>query len=256
MIWWTILIVIGFFAVHLFKMARLYLVLMEHKISFGRFILLYIRTTFINLIIPFKLGEVYRVEEIARETKVWQVGLLSVLVDRYFDMTALLCLLVPFDLYYRKALSPITMVLLVVILVVALLYLTIPSGYAYMNRYLIIKKSSVRSMAALKGLDIVKKWYDFTNRLVTGRYAMIVLASLLGWVSEVVTLKALATTCREKFTLGDFASYIEAIFMNGDSAILATYEGITATAFLVLTILGYALYFIIKACKKAGKDKS
>ena len=50
MIWWTILIVIGFFAVHLFKMARLYLVLMEHKISFGRFVLLYIRTTFINLI--------------------------------------------------------------------------------------------------------------------------------------------------------------------------------------------------------------
>jgi len=256
MIWWTILIVLGFLAVHLFKMARLYLVLMEHKISFGRFVLLYIRTTFINLIIPFKLGEVYRVEEIARETKVWQVGLLSVLVDRYFDMTALLCLLVPFDILYRKGLSPITIVLLVVIAAVALLYTAIPTSYAYMNRYLIIKKSSARSMAALKGLDVVKKWYDFTKNLVTGRYAMIVLASLLGWVSEVVTLKALATVSKGNFVLGDFASYIEAIFMNGDSLILATYEGITATAFLLLTILGYVLYGIVKVCKKAGKDKS
>ena len=256
MIWWTILIVVGFLAVHLFKMARLYLVLMEHKISFGRFVLLYIRTTFINLIIPFKLGEVYRVEEIARETKVWQVGLLSVLVDRYFDMTALLCLLVPFDLFYRKALSPITIVLLVVIVVVALLYMAIPSSYAYMNRYLIVKKSSARSMAALRGLDVVKKWYDFTKNLVTGRYALIVLASLLGWISEVITLKALASYKGLTFAFGDFASYIEAIFMNGKSQILTMYTGTTAMAFLGLTIAGYAIYIIVNVCKKAGKDKS
>lgn len=254
--WWILLLVLGFAAVHLFKMARLYLVLMEHKIPFGRFILLYFRTTFINLIIPYKLGEAYRIEEIARETKVWQVGFLSVLVDRYFDMTALLCLLVPFDLFYRKALSPITIVLLAVMVVIALLYLAIPSSYAYMNRYLIVKKSSARSMTALKSLDVVKNWYDFTKNLITGRSALIVFASLLGWISEVVTLKALASCFKGSFALGEFASYIEAIFMNGDSLILATYEGITATAFLVLTIVGYALYFIVKVCKKAGKDKS
>ncbi len=256
MIWWTILIVLGFLAVHLFKMARLYLVLMEHKISFGRFLLLYIRTTFINLIIPFKLGELYRVEEIARETKVWQVGLLSVLVDRYFDMTALLLLLLPFDMFFRKELSPITAVLLVLIAVVALLYLAIPSSYAYMNRYLIMKKSSARSLAALRGLDVVKKWYDFTKNLITGRSALIVVASLLGWASEVVTLKALASYKGLAFSLGDFASYIEAIFMNGNSQILTMYTGTTAVTFLVLTVLGYALSIIIKVCGKAGKDKS
>lgn len=256
MIWWTILIVIGFFAVHLFKMARLYLVLMEHKISFGRFILLYIRTTFINLIIPFKLGEVYRVEEIARETKVWQVGLLSVLVDRYFDMTALLLVLLPFDIFFRKALSPITVILLVLIAVVALIYLAIPSSYAYMNRYLIMKKSSVRSLAALRGLDVVKKWYDFTKNLITGRSALIVLMSLLGWVSEAVTLKALASYKGLSFALGDFASYIEAIFMNGNSQILTMYTGTTAVAFFVLTILGYMISIVVNVCRKAGKDKS
>lgn len=256
MVWWMLLIVLGFVAVHLFKMARLYLVLMEHKISFGRFILLYFRTTFINLIIPFKIGEVYRVEEIARETKVWQVGLLSVLVDRYFDMTALLLLLIPFDLFFRKALSPITAVLLVVIAIVALLYMAIPASYAYMNRYLIMKKSSARSMAALRGLDVVKKWYDFTKNLITGRSALIVFASLLGWVSEVVTLKALASVGKGTFALSDFASYIEAIFMNGDSLILTTYEGITAAVFFVLTVLGYVLNILVKVCKKAGKDNT
>ncbi len=254
--WWILLLVLGFLAVHVFKMARLYLVLMEHKISFGRFVLLYIRTTFLNLIIPFKLGELYRVEEIARETKVWQVGVLSVLVDRYFDLTALLFLLIPFDLLFRKTLSPITMVLLAIIVCVALLYTAVPKSYGYLNRYLIMKRSSARSMAALKGLDIVKKWYDFTNKLITGRSALIVLASLLGWGSEVVTLKALASYKGFSFALGDFASYIEAIFMNGNSQILNIYTSRAADAFFVLAILGYVIYFVTETRRKAGKDKS
>ncbi len=252
MIWWTLLIVLGFLAVHLFKMARLYLVLMEHKISFGRFILLYFRTTFINLIIPFKLGEIYRVEEIARETKVWQVGLLSVLVDRYFDMAALFMLLLPFDLFFRKGLSPITIVVFVVIVLVALLYMAIPASYSYLNRYLIIKKSSARSLAALRGLDVIKKWYDFTKNLITGRSALIVFASLLGWMSEVITLKALASYKGLAFGLGDFASYIEAIFMNGNSQILTMYTGTTALAFLVLTVVGY----LAALCSRVRKGRS
>jgi len=252
MIWWTLLIVLGFVAVHLFKMARLYLVLMEHKISFGRFVLLYFRTTFINLIIPFKLGEVYRVEEIARETKVWQVGLLSVLVDRYFDMLALFMVLLPFDLFFRRELSPITVVFFVMIVVVALLYMAVPSSYSYLNRYLIMKKTSSRSLAALGGLDIVKKWYDFTRNLITGRSTLIVFASLLGWASEVVTLKALASYKGLSFGLGDFASYIEAIFMNGKSQILTMYTGTTALAFLCLTVIGY----VIALCARMRKGKS
>ena len=251
--WWILLLVFGFLAVHLFKMVRLYLVLMEHNISFARFVLLYIRTTFLNLIIPFKLGEIYRVEEIARETRVWQVGLLSVLVDRYFDMTALLILLVPFDLFFRKGLSSITMVLLVVISAVALLYAAVPKSYGYLNRYLIMKPSSTRSMAALRGLDVVKKWYDFANNLITGRAALIVLASFFGWISEVVTLKALASYLGFSFALGDFASYIEAIFMNGQSPILAMYTRGAAFAFLVLALIGYTLYFAMRIRRKAGK---
>ena len=123
-------IAVGFIAVHFFKMLRLYLVLMEHRISFGRFILLYLRTTFINLIIPFKLGELYRIEEIARVTKIWQVGFLSVLVDRFFDTLALLCVLLPLDLILRGGISVITIVFLVALFVIALVYLRRTGGVA------------------------------------------------------------------------------------------------------------------------------
>lgn len=244
-------IAVGFIAAHFFKMLRLYLVLMEHRISFGRFILLYLRTTFINLIIPFKLGELYRIEEIARVTKIWQVGFLSVLVDRFFDTLALLCVLLPLDLILRGGISVITIVFLVALFVIALVYLAIPASYTYLNRYLIMRKTSGRALVALRGLDIVKSWYDFTHELITGRSALIVAASFLGWGAEIITLRALSIWMHISFGLGDFASYIEAVLLKGESSLLETYTRMGAIALLILTILGYVSYLLYHRKERA-----
>jgi hypothetical protein len=244
MLQWTIVFFVGFIAVHFFKMVRLYLVLMEHRIPFWRFVLLYFRTTLVNLIVPFKLGELYRVEEIARETRVWQVGLLSVLVDRYFDTVALFLILLPFDLLFRGQLSLITLLLLFIIAFVALVYCAIPVSYAYLNRYLIMRRASGRTMAALRGLDVVKSWFDFTKNLITGRSVLIILFSFLGWACETVTLKALAMSRGLPFGFGDFGAYIEAIFATGSSELLQIYTAIGAAALLALTIAGYAVKWI------------
>ena len=119
-------IILGFILVHLFKMIRLYLVLMEHKIPFGRFVLLYFRTTLVNLIIPFKLGELYRIEEVWRLTGIWQVGVLSVVVDRYFDILALFLFLLPMYIIYGLGAGFITALFGLMIILGGLLYLCIP----------------------------------------------------------------------------------------------------------------------------------
>ena len=94
-VWMIILFLILFMLVHIAKMTRLYLVLLEQKISFGRFVVVYLKTTCVNLIVPFKLGEIYRVYALAKETKKFPVGFLSVLVDRFFDTVSLLLILIP-----------------------------------------------------------------------------------------------------------------------------------------------------------------
>ncbi|MBR1691906.1 MAG: flippase-like domain-containing protein, partial [Lachnospiraceae bacterium] len=110
--WWLISAVIVLFVlVHLTKMLRLYLVLMEHKIDSKRFVLLYLGTTFVNLIVPYKLGELYRIYKIKKETRHWQVGILSVVIDRFFDILALFFVLLAIDGYYRQGLSAVTGVL-------------------------------------------------------------------------------------------------------------------------------------------------
>lgn len=246
--WWFVLaIVVCFLAVHVAKMLRLYLVLMEHKIGFNRFLLLYCKTTFVNLVIPYKIGEIYRIFEIGKETKIWQVGILSVLIDRFFDTAALFLVLLPLDMVFFGKISTITWVFLGIILVIGCVYLAIPPTYKYLNRHIIKEKSSNRSMAALKVLDVVNDWYAFTSNLVQGRYALIFLASFAGWVFEILTLKGLAAFMAIPFGAGGFSEYIQSLFKAGESQIVRTYTLIGAGVFLVFSIIGQLLYW--------GKDK-
>lgn len=251
--WWLLpVLVVVFCLVHLCKMMRLYLVLMEHRIGFSKFMCMYFRTTFINLIVPYKLGEIYRFVEISKLTNVWQVGILSVFLDRFFDIFALLLVLIPFDLMMHAKLTIVTLVMLAVILVLAAVYLCIMPTYTYLNRYIIRAKTSKRALMALRGLDVVKQWYDFTKNLITGRAPLIILASLAGWILEVGVLKLFAMYFAVSFEIGDFASYIRAIFVGGTNPILMKYTAGGAVVILAVGILVHMIYFIGHFKKKAS----
>lgn len=249
--WWLIpLFLAGFILVHAAKMLRLYLVLMEHKIGFGRFVLLYLKTTLVNLIIPLKLGELYRIFCISRETKHWQVGVLSILVDRFFDTLALCMLLLPLDVFIFGRLSFITLLFMGIMALIVICYVSILPTFQYLNRYIIRQKSSARAMAALKGLDVVKIWYDFTQNLIRGRFALILLFSFAGWLLEIGTIKLLAAYLTIPFGVGDFTGYIEAIFGIGSSELLKPYTLYGILFMFVFTLIGLAVIFIKSRSKK------
>lgn len=249
--WWLIpLFLAGFISVHAAKMLRLYLVLMEHKIGFGRFVLLYLKTTLVNLIIPLKLGELYRIFCISKETKHWQVGVLSVLVDRFFDTLALCMILLPLDIFVFGRLSFITLLFIGVMVLIVICYVSVLPTFQYLNRYIIRQKSSARAMAALKGLDVVKIWYDFTQNLISGRFALILLFSFAGWVFEIGTIKLLAVYLAIPFGAGDFTAYIEAIFGIGGSELLKPYTVYGILLMFVFTLTGFAVMFIKSRSKK------
>lgn len=249
--WWLIpLFLAGFILVHAAKMLRLYLVLMEHKIGFGRFVLLYLKTTLVNLIIPLKLGELYRIFCISRETKHWQVGVLSILVDRFFDTLALCMILLPLDILIFGRLSFITLSFMGIMALIVICYVSILPTFQYLNRYIIRQKSSARAMAALKGLDVVKIWYDFTQNLIRGRFALILLFSFAGWLLEIGTIKLLAAYLTIPFGVGDFTGYIEAIFGIGSSVLLKPYTLYGILFMFVFTLIGIAVMFIKSRSKK------
>ncbi len=241
----------GFFAVHILKMLRFYLVLLEQRISIKEFIFLYIRTTFVNLLIPFKLGEVYRAFSVIRFTDCIEVGILSVVLDRFFDTFILLLFLIPYDLLVLGRLTWITICILLFLLAVMMIYRMFEPTYLYLNHYMIQNASTKRGIRMLSVMETLREWYDYTKKLVTGRQYLIVLCSVLGWFAEFGLLWLISGYCEMEFGITEFAAYIQSIFSMHRSVLLKKYSRIS----MVILLAFLLLFLCVRALRRKGNEK-
>lgn len=232
----------GFVFVHAVKMMRMYLIVMEQHIPFKRFVPAYLRTTLVNLIIPYKLGEVYRIGVFARITKSFNVGFFSVLVDRFFDTLALIVILLPLKLLSGKAVSGPVIMLTVFLLVVMFAYFMFPSAYGYLNHYIITSRTSGKSMAALKGLEVVHEWFLYVKKLVSGRYGLLFLFSMASWILELLVLTGLAYICGIDFSADMFGDYITSILSTQSTAINGVYTVYAIVIIAIATVIFTTMY--------------
>ena len=180
-----------FLLIHACKLMRMYLVLIDRRIEFKRFVFAYFRTTLINLVIPFKIGEIYRVFVFYRLTGSFATGLLSVIVDRFFDTLALVFVMLPFQILYPDTISFVSVMLAVFLAVIVFAFVIFPPSYRYLNRYIILNRVSPRSMAVLKLLSGLKVWYEYVKSLIAGRYALLLLMSFGAWFFEGLLFRVL-----------------------------------------------------------------
>ena len=214
-------ILLLFFLIHLFKMMRMYLVLIDQKIGFLRFVFAYCRTTLVNLVIPFKLGEIYRIMVFFRLTGSLEIGLLSVIVDRFFDTLGLVLIMLPLQLLYPDTVSSVSVFFVVFLAVIVFIYCIFPPTYRYLNRYIIINRTSPRSMAVLRTLSALRVWYDYVKQLVSGRYAILLLFSLLAWTAEGGLIRILwKLLFGEGFEARVFCDYIASILYSGKTTLI------------------------------------
>ena len=128
-------VLVLFAGAHVFKFTRFWLVLMEDReLSFFDILFLYVRTTLANLIIPFKIGELYRVAAVKHMSGSFKTGILLVVIDRFFDTLALLTLTLPFSLLFLHEADPV-LTLLFTCLIFLFVSSTFPS-FAFSTLYL------------------------------------------------------------------------------------------------------------------------
>lgn len=244
-LWMLPVILILFCIVHAVKMARLYLIVIDRKIPFKRFLLLYCSTTFVNLAIPYKLGEFFRIFAFSKACKSFKIGLTSVLVDRFFDTMALVLILLPSALIFGDRVNGATLLLTVFVVVLVFIYLTFSSFYTYLNRYIIINRTSKGAMRGLKFLELLKSSYDYVKNLVVGRYAILIIFSFISWLLECGILFILA------MFLGiqggaNISSYIEAIVSSARDNLMNSYIIFGCIVMGIATIVGFIILLVDK----------
>lgn len=240
----------GFIIVHAIKLMRLYLIMVEDDIPFGRFVFAYFRTTLINLIIPYKLGEIYRIAAFSHESGKIKNGFFSVLVDRFFDTLAIVFILFPYQMFIKGEVSMPVLILFAFVMCVLFTYVVFPSTYKFLNRYIIVKRNSAKSLAALNVLEIMNGWYEYVKKLVTGRYGMLVLFSFAAWIGEMLILAGFYKIYGQAFSVESFGLYIETIISGGSYRLQSEYNLITVLVIAAATVVSFAVYMIGKVTKK------
>lgn len=245
-LWKLPVILILFLLVHAFKAMRLYLIVIDEKIPFRRFLLLYSTTTLVNLVVPFKLGEFFRIFVFIKATGDKKIGFLSVLLDRFFDTVALVLILLPYELLKGGIVSSSTLLLAVFIVVLVFVYISFSSFYTYLNRYIIMNRSSKGAMGSLKLLEFLKSGKDYVTRLIHGRYALLIICSFVAWLIECAILHLMSGL----FGLeegNDISSYIQSIISFDRTELMSRY----VTFGIVMMTICMAVTFII--CLASGQ---
>ena len=244
-------ILIGFCAVHIIKMMRMYLILLDRKITFERFVPAYFRTTLVNLVIPYKLGEIYRVFVYFRISEGFKTGFFSVLTDRFFDTFAIVLILLPYQMLTMGRVTIPVLLLAGFLVVVVLGYAITPSTYRFLNKYIIQYRTSNRSLSILKTLEVIHDWYEYVRTLVSGRYGILILLSLGAWLLEILVLMGFAGFVGLGFKVSDFGAYIESIISGNTYYLKNQYTLCSIIVIFVATIVSLVWYAICRRkCRK------
>lgn len=220
-LWLLLIICILFVLVHLAKMARLYLIVIDEGIPLKKFLFCYFLTTLVNLMVPYKLGEFFRLFVFSKVTKSLRIGVLSVVLDRFFDTVALVLILLPYELLTGGKVTNSTLALAAFVVVAVFVYLSCFPCYRYLNRYIIMNRSSKRAISGLKFIERIRTEYDYVKSLIDGRSALLVIFSFAAWLLECGILHLFALISGEQGA--DFSAYIGAIFSFGQSELMRTY---------------------------------
>lgn len=240
------MILTGFVIVHFFKMMRIYIILMEQNINYLRFIKIYTKITFVNITLPFKIGELFRIYCFGKETKNSKIGVLSVIIDRFFDICALLIILIPYDIVVNKSVSSVTFLLVIFAIIALFLYRVFLPTYVYLNRYLITNGNTKNTINVLKILDNSKVWYEYIKKLLKGRSSLVFILSCLGWVAEFFVLMCIKIVVNESFGIGGFVNYINSIFGFGNARLLNTYTSFSCIVLAFITFIIYGYFYFRK----------
>lgn len=170
------------------KCLRLYIVLFGNSFNKRKFFSEYFKTTCINMILPYKIGEFFRGYIIGNLVGSYFEGYLLVLIDRFVDTVALLTVVVVSTFFVKIMMNTVYFLLLAVLIIILFIYLLFPPLYKYWNKYLILNKISKNALKGLAFLDVCNSFYAKLKEIIHGRFPILYFISIVSWLIEIIVI--------------------------------------------------------------------
>lgn len=192
--------------VYLLKMLRLYVAFAGTGISFRRHLQLFFKTAPVSLLLPFKLGDLYRMYCYGFSIQGYLRSVVTILLDRFMDTLALISVILVFAVMQGFSTSYFIYALVLFLMISLAIYYTFPAFFTYWNRYLIESPATGYRLFYLKFLNSLNLVYKEIRLVVQGRFMTMYVLSLLAWIVE-LGLVALASGV--DFKVSSLVRYLE-----------------------------------------------
>jgi hypothetical protein len=242
------IIVVTVILVHAFKAARLYLTLYGNGLNRGDFLRTYCKVTPVSVVIPFKLGEFFRMYCYGKEIGSFLKGVVLVLLDRFMDTIALIAAIVFVSIFTGGSMSLITVFLLIFAVFVFVIYLSFPGIYKTWKKYLLREKATPGKLSALKALQNCNLIYEEISGVVKGRGMILFLLSLIAWAIEIGSIALLAGLRGQSGLSNLISDYLLAAMGKNTSDDLKRFVFVSVAVTIVI-------YVALKAIKVLKGDK-
>lgn len=226
--------------IHIIKFFRIYFILLEEMLPLSVAIKLYAKTTFINILLPFKLGEFYKIYAYGYKLNNYPKGIYSTIVDKFFDVIILAIILGVSKCLGLNVSMILFVALIAFIVIVLIIYHLIDSTYRYLNRFFIVRGGGSKSLGALRVLEKTHKIYLDIKTMLNGRLLVCMLLSIVAWGIECAAMSYFMG----EFRLQAVANYISESFIGASTDVTTAYIlGCSVILIAAITLI-YVIQFL------------
>ena len=246
------LIILGLFILtHFIRFIRMYFILLEDLINPNRFLQLYLKTTFVSTLIPYKIGEIFKMYCYGVETNSYSKGIIAVLIEKFFDAIILCAFMIPHAVQNTSP-NPLLIIMLVFIFMTITVYCSFERTYGYLNQFLIRRGGGNKSLTILKILEAAKNAFDNTKRTLRGRATILLLLSLFAWIIETILVVFMNSDSGIDFN--SIYAYINDAFLGINNVFFNYYISLCTIIFpTIIAIIYGKKYFIILKNRERSK---
>ncbi len=225
--------------VHAIKAGRLYLALYGSEMSFLTYIKTYCKVTPVSVVLPFKIGEFFRMYCYGQQLNNYLKGIVIIILDRFMDTVALVTMILLIWIFNGWHITSFVYILLVFLLVIVLLYMIFPSVYSFWVKYLLSARATPYRLTALNILDKLNRIYKEITNVSRGRGAILYFMSLIAWIVEIGSVAILNGFTKGRPLDTEISEYLSSAISGNQSAELKRFIFVS-----IMILLG--IYIAVK----------
>lgn len=173
------------FIVHFLKMSRMYLILYGSEFSLIRYIKTYCKVVPISVVIPLKLGELFRMYCYGNCLENNLKGFVVVVLDRFMDTGALMTIIILLIVFGEGSASTIMYFFIIFLIIAVIAYSSFLGIYRFWKKYFIKSNATTATIRLLTLLEMLKAIFDEITSALKGRGLLLFFLSCLAWSVEV-----------------------------------------------------------------------